>query len=138
MLKFATERGRHTGLRFVMSLRSSALRCNDFVSDLHPRETHPDASFTALPPRWRVSGELLGNERAEAHDGGAMLRELLFGCSHRFSWPMKRSDGTYYQVCVHCGAEYGYDWERMRRTTATPRQPQASANKGGCIERKSA
>jgi hypothetical protein len=43
-----------------------------------------------------------------------MLRELLFGCSHRFSWPLKRSDGTYYQVCVHCGAEYGYDWERMR------------------------
>ncbi len=49
-----------------------------------------------------------------------MLRKLLFGCSHRFSWPMKLPDGTYYQVCVHCGAEYGYDWERMRRTTAIP------------------
>jgi hypothetical protein len=38
---------------------------------------------------------------------------------------MKLPDGTYYQVCVHCGVEYGYDWERMRRTTATP---QASAS----------
>jgi hypothetical protein len=84
------------------------------------------------------SGESIGGEQTNAHDESTMLRKLLFGCSHRFSWPMKRSDGTYYQVCVHCGAEYGYDWERMRRTTATPRQPQASANKGGCIERKSA
>jgi hypothetical protein len=38
MLRFAIERGRHTGLRFVMSLRSSGLRCNEFVSALHPRE----------------------------------------------------------------------------------------------------
>jgi hypothetical protein len=31
---------------------------------------------------------------------------------------MKRPDDTYYQVCVHCEAEYGYNWERMRRTIA--------------------
>ena len=46
-----------------------------------------------------------------------MLRELLFGCSHLFSWPMKRPGGSLYQVCLRCGAEYGYDWERMQRTT---------------------
>ena len=73
-----------------------------------------------------------------------MLRELLLGCSHRFSWPMKLPDGTYYQVCVRCGAEYGYDWERMRRTTVTSsRRPQASVNiksghKPGCTDKKSA
>ena len=73
----------------------------------------------------------------------SMLRKLLFGCSHLFSWPMKLPDGTYYQVCVHCGAEYGYDWGRMRRTTATPRRPQASVNiksglQPGRTEKKSA
>jgi hypothetical protein len=114
-----------------MALRSSGWRCNDFVSGLHPREKPTGCFITFADPQyapicfaeeeWRaVSGESLGNEQVEAHDGGAMLRELLFGCSHRFSWPMKLPDGTYYQVCVHCGAEYGYDWERMRRTTAIP------------------
>ncbi len=29
---------------------------------------------------------------------------------------MKLPDGTYYQVCVLCGSEYVYDWQRMRRT----------------------
>jgi len=57
-----------------------------------------------------------------------MLRKLLFGRSHRFSWLMKLPDGTYYQVCINCGAAYGYDWERMRRTMATPRRPQVPAN----------
>jgi hypothetical protein len=56
---------------------------------------------------------------------------------------MKLPDGTYYQVCVHCGAEYGYDWERMQRTTVTPRRTQASANiksglQPGRAEKKSA
>ena len=68
-------------------------------------------------------GESIGSEQAIAHDEITMLRKLLFGCSHRFSWPMKQSDGTYYQVCVHCGAEYGYDWERMKRTAAILLQP---------------
>ena len=72
------------------------------------------------------SGESIGSEQTNAHDERTMLRKLLFGCSHRFSWPMKRSDGTYYQVCVHCGAEYGYDWERMNRTTAILHLPHAS------------
>ncbi|HWR16928.1 MAG TPA: PilZ domain-containing protein [Terriglobales bacterium] len=26
------------------------------------------------------------------------------------------SSGDYYQVCLRCGAEYGYDWNTMRRT----------------------
>jgi hypothetical protein len=52
--------------------------------------------------------------------------------------------GTLNSVKVHCGAEYGYDWERMRRTTVTSsRRPQASVNiksghKPGCTDKKSA
>jgi PilZ domain-containing protein len=38
-------------------------------------------------------------------------------CSHEFSWPRRASNGdSYYQVCLRCGAEYGYDWNTMRRT----------------------
>ncbi len=40
----------------------------------------------------------------------------LFACAHEFSWPRKMSSGDYYQVCLRCGAEYGYDWNTMRRT----------------------
>ena len=36
-------------------------------------------------------------------------------CSHQFAWPRRRADGEYYQVCVHCGAEYTYDWGTMTR-----------------------
>ena len=50
--------------------------------------------------------------------GRVMLRELFCGCYHLFSWPIKLPDGTHYQVCLRCGQEYGYDWDRMRRTTA--------------------
>lgn len=47
-----------------------------------------------------------------------MKSSSWFGCSHQFSFPIKLPDGTYYQVCIVCGAEYGYDWQRMRRTKA--------------------
>jgi hypothetical protein len=40
----------------------------------------------------------------------------LFACAHEFSWPRKLSSGDYYQVCLRCGVEYGYDWNTMRRT----------------------
>ncbi len=38
------------------------------------------------------------------------------GCAHEFSWPRRWPDGEYYQVCLLCGAEYRYDWKKMRRT----------------------
>ena len=40
----------------------------------------------------------------------------LFACAHEFSWPRKLPSGDFYQVCLRCGAEYGYDWNTMRRT----------------------
>jgi len=37
-------------------------------------------------------------------------------CAHEFSWPRRSGDGSYYQVCLLCAAEYKYDWKTMRRT----------------------
>ena len=45
-----------------------------------------------------------------------LIRGLLFPCRHQFSWPRTDDSGTNYQVCVHCGAKYSYDWATMRRT----------------------
>lgn len=51
----------------------------------------------------------------------------LRSCSHQFSWPRRSSTGDYYQVCVLCGDEYGYDWDSMQRLG---RKPPQSASKG--------
>lgn len=39
------------------------------------------------------------------------------------------STGDYYQVCLRCGAEYGYDWNTMRRTEKVGRST-AVQNRG--------
>ena len=45
-----------------------------------------------------------------------LLDVLMLGrCSHEFSWPRRSADGSYYQVCLLCAAEYTYDWKTMRR-----------------------
>src|ERR1700761_7074957 len=46
---------------------------------------------------------------------GKLLDRILFTCNHEFSWPRRTDDGSYYQVCLHCGVQYRYDWARMRR-----------------------
>ncbi len=56
-----------------------------------------------------------------------MKRRLWFGCPHEFSFPIKSSDGSCYQVCTLCGVEYGYDWKRMKRTKALPRRVQQTS-----------
>ena len=40
---------------------------------------------------------------------------MLGRCAHEFSWPRRSADGSYYQVCLLCAAEYKYDWKTMRR-----------------------
>lgn len=51
-----------------------------------------------------------------------ILDVLMLGrCSHEFSWPRRGADGTYYQVCLLCAAEYEYDWTTMRRTERVER-----------------
>jgi PilZ domain len=45
-----------------------------------------------------------------------LLDVLMLGrCAHEFSWPRRSQDGSYYQVCLLCAAEYTYDWKTMRR-----------------------
>jgi hypothetical protein len=45
-----------------------------------------------------------------------LLDVLMLGrCAHEFSWPRRTADGSYYQVCLLCAAEYKYDWKTMRR-----------------------
>jgi hypothetical protein len=39
----------------------------------------------------------------------------LSTCRHQFSWPRRDDDGANYQVCIHCGTKYSYDWAKMRR-----------------------
>jgi hypothetical protein len=51
----------------------------------------------------------------------------LFSCNHQFSWPRRTDNGDYYQVCVHCGSEYRYDWTKMRRVAPVDREETTSA-----------
>ena len=37
-------------------------------------------------------------------------------CRHQFSWPHTGAQGQDYQVCLVCGAAYGFDCKTMRRT----------------------
>ncbi len=47
--------------------------------------------------------------------GESLLSRFLSSCHHQFSWPRRDDAGEYYQLCVHCGLKYQYDWARMRR-----------------------
>lgn len=47
----------------------------------------------------------------------ALLKQISqWFCRHRFSWPHSGTQGEDYQVCLRCGAVYGYDVARMQRT----------------------
>jgi hypothetical protein len=46
----------------------------------------------------------------------------LLSCRHQFSWPRRDETGDNYQVCVHCGAKYSYDWAKMRRVALLDNQ----------------
>ncbi len=46
---------------------------------------------------------------------GGLLERFLSSCRHQFAWPRRAENGDYYQLCVHCGAKYLYDWGKMRR-----------------------
>jgi hypothetical protein len=50
-------------------------------------------------------------------DMSAFLKQISqWLCPHRFSWPHSGNEGQDYQVCLNCGAVYGYDVDKMRRT----------------------
>lgn len=46
---------------------------------------------------------------------GGLIERFLSSCRHQFTWPRRAENGDYYQLCVHCGAKYLYDWSKMRR-----------------------
>jgi len=45
-----------------------------------------------------------------------LLDVFLKHCAHEFSWPRRLASGDCYQVCLLCGEQYGYDWQKMSRT----------------------
>jgi hypothetical protein len=51
-----------------------------------------------------------------------LIHGLLSSCRHQFSWPRRDETGENYQVCVHCGAKYSYDWVKMRRVALLDNQ----------------
>jgi PilZ domain len=51
-----------------------------------------------------------------------LIQGLLSACRHQFSWPRRDETGENYQVCVHCGATYSYDWAKMRRVAPLDNQ----------------
>lgn len=45
-----------------------------------------------------------------------LMDVLMLGrCSHEFSWPRRKANGEYYQVCLLCATAFEYDWKTMRR-----------------------
>src|SRR5581483_10714082 len=59
-----------------------------------------------------------------------LLDVLMLGrCAHEFSWPRRAADGSYYQVCLVCAAEYKYDWKTMRRIERMDAAPAEPATK---------
>ena len=64
----------------------------------------------------------------------ANLMDLLFGCWHRnYSFPITSKPGKprsaaaattgTYVVCLDCGKEFAYDWQRMKVVSSQP-QPE--------------
>jgi hypothetical protein len=49
-------------------------------------------------------------------------------CSHSFSWPQTGPDGGDYQVCVHCGERFRYDWNEMRQVGRAQMQAKPFTN----------
>ena len=56
---------------------------------------------------------------------------MLGRCSHEFSWPRRKPNGEYYQVCLLCATAYQYDWKTMRRG-----DPLAEAPAGTTVVRR--
>jgi PilZ domain len=53
-----------------------------------------------------------------------LIHGFLSACRHQFSWPRRDETGENYQVCVHCGVKYSYDWAKMRRVAPLDNQPE--------------
>jgi PilZ domain len=74
----------------------------------------PNQEKPGLPSYFRNMRN--SQKRAIIHPMRAnLIHGLLSSCRHQFSWPRRDETGANYQVCVHCGVKYSYDWTTMRR-----------------------
>ena len=58
---------------------------------------------------------------------GGLIARFLSSCRHQFAWPRRADNGDYYQLCVHCGAKYLYDWGQMRRLSLAEDEEDSAA-----------
>ena len=65
---------------------------------------------------WRQQAR---GRQAKEGKGQEMIRRLLdrlFRCSHRHvTFPLRINRQPAYVVCLDCGKEFQYDWEKMRQ-----------------------
>ena len=84
--------------------------------------------------RRRTPQKLPSNRREEI----VRILDALFGCWHkRISFPQTSKSGQRrcqaaqqtgtYVVCLDCGAEFAYDWKKMRILSPSETQPFARA-----------
>jgi PilZ domain len=58
---------------------------------------------------------------------GGLIERFLSSCRHQFAWPRRAENGDYYQLCVHCGTKYLYDWGKMRRLSLAEDEEDSAA-----------
>jgi hypothetical protein len=65
-------------------------------------------------PTWyvKITSSMQGNNMTPP----LLTRLSAMFCRHQFSWPHTGARGQDYQVCLVCGAAYGFDCTTMRRT----------------------
>jgi len=75
--------------------------------------------------------------------------DMLFGCSHkRLSFPLtakksRRSSTTAkptgtYVVCLSCGKEFPYDWQRMKIVSSTEQVSDSLPEPAGAVFKRTA
>lgn len=52
------------------------------------------------------------------------LLNFFSGCSHRSVTFPQTKRGVTWVTCVECGAEFGYDWQTMRRGPELSKSPE--------------
>ncbi len=67
---------------------------------------------------------------------GGLIERFLSSCRHQFTWPRRAENGDYYQLCVHCGAKYLYDWNNMRRLCLAEEEQDHAAGRMRSAPRK--
>lgn len=108
---FQMERNAHSGIT------DNRTHIGEASSWAKVRQKRKDALASVYEATKRNHGARYVNKKHENHSqvrgaGLSLLRWFLW-CRHKqVSWPQTR-DGRCYLVCLKCGSEFEYDWERM-------------------------